>query len=72
MYYKLTVYQNEDCNIKHIFSTADESATCLLQAQRIYKLLREKFPIKDGYQIQVVKWETRGIEMSDEMTESPF
>ena len=44
---------------KHLFATDTRSISYPLEAERLYKLFKEKFP-EPEYDISVVRWETVG------------
>lgn len=44
---------------KHLFATDTRSISSPLEAERLYKLFKEKFP-EPEYDISVVRWETVG------------
>lgn len=56
MYYEINV----SLNGRHLFATAERSITTSRQAEEMYKLFLEKFPEKDGYKLDLTRWEHRG------------
>lgn len=56
MYYEINV----SLNGKHLFATAERSITVSWDAEKIYKLFKEKFPENEGYKISVTRWEKVG------------
>lgn len=56
MFYEINV----SLNGKHLFATAERSATNTDKARELYFLFTEKFPEKDGYKVTVSKWEKFG------------
>jgi hypothetical protein len=51
---------NISLNGQHLFATAERSITTKWEAEKIYKLFKEKFPASDGYDIDVTCWEKVG------------
>ena len=62
MYYEINV----SLNGKHLFATAERSIVNTFQLQKVYNLFKEKFPEKDGYKINVTKWNKVGKEVEVE------
>ena len=56
MYYEINVALHG----KHFFATADRSIQSESKLKDVYKVLKEKFPESEGYQLDVKKWETIG------------
>lgn len=56
MYYEINVSKDG----KHLFATAERSITVEWEAERIYKLFKEKFPESEGYKISITRWEKVG------------
>ena len=56
MYYEINV----SLNGRHLFATAERSATNEREAKRLYNLFKEKFPEAEGYDITITKWEKIG------------
>jgi hypothetical protein len=50
-----------------LFATADRSVTDESKAKALYKLLRDKFPEKDGYSISVSHCPGTSYDVTDEM-----
>lgn len=44
----------------HFFATADHSITDLTQLARVYTVLAAKFPVSEGYRLEVTQWQTTG------------
>lgn len=62
MYYEINV----SLNGKHFFATDKRSITNKWTLEKVYKVLKEKFPQEEGYDIIVSQYETKGkfIDMS--------
>ena len=62
MYYEINV----SLNGQHFFATDKRSITNKIALEVIYKILKQKFPLEEGYDITVSKYETVGnfIDMS--------
>ena len=56
MYYEINV----SLDGKHFFATDKRSITHEAQMEKVYKILKQKFPLEEGYDILVSKMETRG------------
>ena len=56
MYYEINVTLNG----KHLFATAERSATCQSSLKLLYDIFKEKFPESEGYEISVTRWERVG------------
>lgn len=56
MYYEINVSKNG----YHFFATAERSITTQQQAEKMYKLFKEKFPESEGYSISVTQWNKIG------------
>lgn len=56
MYYEINV----SLNGKHFFATDKRSITNERALKEVYKVFKEKFPIKEGYDILVSHYETVG------------
>lgn len=56
MYYEINVALNG----KHLFATAERSITTSWDAEKVYKLFKEKFPENEGYEISITYWENVG------------
>ena len=56
MYYEINVSKNG----KHFFATAERSITNERTLKEVYAVIKEKFPIEEGYDILVSKMETTG------------
>ena len=52
MYYEINVCLNG----KHFFATAERSITSEWKLREVYKVLKEKFPKEEGYEITVTEW----------------
>jgi hypothetical protein len=59
MYYEVNV----SLHGQHLFATAERSTTNLYEAERLYKLFKEKFPEEEGYKLTVTKWNKVGKEI---------
>ena len=64
MYYEINIALNG----KHFFATSDRSVTNKWKLKEVYKVLKEKFPTEEGYDITVSHIETVGkhIDMEQE------
>ena len=64
MYYEINVALNG----QHFFATDKRSITDKWKLEKIYKILKTKFPEEEGYNIIVTKYETVGkyVDMSIE------
>lgn len=56
MYYEINV----SLNGKHLFATAERSITNATKMEDVYNLFLEKFPEKEGYKLDVTRWENIG------------
>ena len=56
MYYEINVALNG----QHFFATDKRSITNKIALEVVYKILKEKFPLEEGYDITVSQYETRG------------
>ena len=56
MYYEICI----SLNGIHLFATAERSITSKSKLKEVYEILKEKFPEKEGYKINVTKWRTAG------------
>lgn len=56
MYYEINV----SLNGKHLFATAERSITNTTKMEDVYNLFLEKFPEKEGYKLDVTRWENIG------------
>lgn len=56
MYYEINVALNG----KHFFATDKRSITNKSTMEKVYKILKEKFPLEEGYDIIVSRYETVG------------
>ena len=56
MYYEINV----SLNGQHLFATDKRSVTSTQTLENIYKILKEKFPTEEGYNINVTQYETVG------------
>jgi hypothetical protein len=55
-YYEINVAKDG----RHLFATAERSATDALEADRLLDLLRAKFPAEQGYSVSCVYWHVSG------------
>lgn len=56
MYYEINV----SLNGKHLFATAERSITGEWKLREVYKILKEKFPVEEGYKIDITRWDKVG------------
>ena len=56
MYYEINVALNG----QHFFATDKRSITNKATMEKVYKILKEKFPLEEGYDIIVSRYETVG------------
>ena len=56
MYYEINVTLNG----QHFFATDKRSITNKKVLEKVYKVLKEKFPLEEGYDIIVSQYETVG------------
>lgn len=56
MYYEINVALNG----QHFFATDKRSITNKTALEKVYKALKEKFPLEEGYDIIVSQYETVG------------
>lgn len=56
MYYEINVALNG----QHFFATDKRSITNKATLEKVYKVLKEKFPLEEGYDIIVSQYETVG------------
>lgn len=56
MYYEINVALNG----QHFFATDKRSITNQWALERVYKVLKEKFPVEEGFDITVTYYETVG------------
>ena len=56
MYYEINVALNG----QHFFATDKRSITNKATMEKVYKILKEKFPLTEGYEILVTYYETVG------------
>lgn len=61
MYYDINVAKNGS----HFFATSTRSCRTEEEAKKVYKVLREKFPPEEGYEITVTYWENYGRTVTD-------
>ena len=68
MYYEINVALNG----QHFFATDKRSITNKIALKVVYKILKEKFPIEEGYDIIVSQYETSGtfVDMEKFMEEA--
>lgn len=66
MYYEINVALNG----QHFFATDKRSITNQVALKVVYKILKEKFPVEEGYSILVSQVETTGryIDMEEEFS----
>lgn len=51
---------NVALNGQHFFATDKRSITNQMALEKVYRVLKEKFPLEEGYDIIVSKYETVG------------
>ena len=51
---------NISLNGTHFFATHERSITSKLALEKVYPVLKEKFPEEEGYKISITLWETIG------------
>ena len=56
MYYEINI----SLNGQHFFATDKRSITNDIALKVIYKILKEKFPIEEGYNVTVSRYDTVG------------
>lgn len=56
MYFEINVARNG----KHFFATAERSCTTRKEALEVYAELKKKFPIEEGYKLDMTQYETVG------------
>lgn len=56
MYYEINVALNG----QHFFATDKRSITNKIALKVVYNILKQKFPIEEGYEIKVTYYETTG------------
>ena len=56
MYYEINV----SLNGQHFFATDERSITNKWALEKVYKVLKEKFPMEEGFDILVTYYETVG------------
>lgn len=56
MFYEINV----SLNGQHLFATDKRSVVTKADLERVYKVFKEKFPMKEGYDILVSKYDTVG------------
>lgn len=56
MYYEINV----SFNGQHLFATNKRSITSTQKLESVYKILKEKFPVEEGYNLNVTRYETVG------------
>lgn len=64
MYYEINV----SLNGQHFFATNKRSITTKHGLEKVYNVLKEKFPPSEGYDIMVTKFEVIGkfVDMNDQ------
>ena len=58
-YYEINIALNG----KHFFATAPRSCTRQSDLIKVMNVLKEKFPSKEGYEITVTHWQSRGTQV---------
>jgi hypothetical protein len=56
MYYEINVSYNG----QHVFATDERSITTSTKAKELYWLFLKKFPVSEGYKIDIYYWEKTG------------
>lgn len=56
MYYEINV----SANGQHLFATDKRSITDTQKLEKVYNILKEKFPVEKGYHLNVTRYETVG------------
>ena len=56
MYYEINV----SLNGQHLFATDKRSITDTQTLEKVYNIFKEKFPVEEGYNLNVTKYETVG------------
>jgi hypothetical protein len=51
---------------RHLFATHARSATNEAEARRVYAHLRAAFPSRDGYDVDITRWEETGRNVTEE------
>ena len=62
MYYEINISKNG----YHVFATAPRSCGCTRDLDILYKLLSQKFPKSEGYEINITRYETVGYGIDPE------
>lgn len=62
MFYEINV----SLNGQHLFATNKRSVTTKTDLERVYKVFKEKFPMKEGYNILVSHYDTIGTSVNME------
>lgn len=57
---------NVSLNGQHFFATHERSIVSERKLKEVYKVFKEKFPEKDGYEINVTYWTKNGREINME------
>lgn len=66
----MTYYEiNVSLNGQHFFATDKRSITNKIALKIVYKILKEKFPLEEGYDIIVSQYETVGKFVDTEQIE---
>jgi hypothetical protein len=58
-YYEINISHNGI----HFLATADRSIQTQAKARKVYAILKQKFPVSEGYTIDVTFWETTGCKV---------
>lgn len=69
----MTHYEiNVSLNGQHLFATDKRSITNKVALKVVYKILQEKFPLEEGYDMLVSKYETNGkfVDMEEFLNEN--
>lgn len=62
MYYEINVSKNK----QHFFATAERSITSRSEFQKVFPVIREKFPESEGYKLDVSHWSHSGKQYDEE------
>ena len=57
---------NVSLNGEHFFATHERSIVSERKLKEVYKVLKEKFPKEDGYELSVTYWVKNGKEINME------
>ena len=60
MYYEINVALNG----RHFFATAERSICNEEQLKKVLTVLKQKFPVSEGYELYATRYENRGFGLS--------